>query len=230
MSLKEKFSQIKEAGLDLAGKAKEKSLDFADKAKDASVDFAGKAKSKAKATARIAKLNYEIRTEENSIEKAYREIGRLYYETCGDKPEGFFVQLCEDVTACVDHIAEMEAEIAAIKASGEVADEDDADLEQVVAEAEGDASDDEDDVTVEIFEEPDEDAADVRETAGAAVEELKDAAEELRDTVSAAAAAAHDTLEDVSDMFKTSEAAPETGEAPRAPETPAEEPAPFHEN
>lgn len=229
MSLKEKFSQIKEAGIDLAGKAKEKSLDFADKAKDASVDFAGKAKSKAKATARIAKLNFEIKTEENSIEKAYREIGRLYYETCGDKPEGFFVQLCEEVTACVDHIAEMEAEIAAIKASGEVPEDAD-DFEQVVAEAEDDAddADEDEDVTVEIYEDTDAaDAADVKETAAAAVEELKDAAEELKDAVSAAAAAAHDTMEDVSDMFKTPEAAPEM---PAAPEAPAEEPAPFHES
>ena len=122
MPLKDTFDKAKEAGINLAGKAWEKGSDLAGKAWEKGSDFADRAKEKAKSTARIAKLNFEIKAEENTIEKAYREIGRLYYETCGANPEGFFIQLCEEISACCDHIDEMEAEIAALKAGSPVDD------------------------------------------------------------------------------------------------------------
>ena len=78
MPLKDTFDKAKEAGINLAGKAWEKGSDLAGKAWEKGSDFADRAKEKAKSTARIAKLNFEIKAEENTIEKAYREIGRLY--------------------------------------------------------------------------------------------------------------------------------------------------------
>ena len=71
---------------------------------------------KAKAGARIAKLNIEIAGEKENMKKTYLEMGKLYYDTHKDSPEGFFIQLCEEIALAEQNIAEKEAEIEALKA------------------------------------------------------------------------------------------------------------------
>ena len=83
---------------------------------DAGKDIAGKAADKAKAGARIAKLNMEISTEKENLRKTYIEIGKLYYDTHTDDPEGFFIQLCDEVAISEKNIADKQAEIEEIKA------------------------------------------------------------------------------------------------------------------
>ncbi len=78
--------------------------------------FAGMAADKAKAMARVAKLTLEINGEKDAMKKAYIEIGKLYYEKHREDPDGFFVQLCDEVTMAMESIAAKEAEIAALKA------------------------------------------------------------------------------------------------------------------
>jgi len=83
---------------------------------DKTRDFAGKAADKAKTYAKTAKLSMEISGERESVKKAYLEIGKLYYDTHKDDPEGFFAQLFEEVSLSLESIAEKEATIAALKA------------------------------------------------------------------------------------------------------------------
>ena len=77
--------------------------------------FASIAADKAKGVGRIAKLTMEINGERDAIRKAYLEIGKLYYETHRDDPDGFFVQLCDEVTLANESIADKEKEIAELK-------------------------------------------------------------------------------------------------------------------
>ena len=88
--------------------------------------FAGRAAGKAKNFAlftvrktrdvsRIARLNVEIASERDSIKRNYSEIGKLYYEIHRDAPEGFFVQLCQEIDTSLASISAMESEIAHLK-------------------------------------------------------------------------------------------------------------------
>ena len=78
--------------------------------------FAEKAADKAKDVARIAKLNMELSAEKDTIEKAYLEIGKLYYETRKNSPDGFFVQLCDEITLANENISKILEELDDLKA------------------------------------------------------------------------------------------------------------------
>ena len=77
--------------------------------------FAEKAADKAKDVARIAKLNMELTAEKDTIEKAYLEIGKLYYETHKNAPDGFFVQLCDEIALANDNITKILSELDDLK-------------------------------------------------------------------------------------------------------------------
>lgn len=119
------FNELKEKAADLALSAAEKARDLAAFAAD-----------KAKKASRAAKLKLEISAEKENIETAYAEIGKLYYEAHKDAPEGFFLQLCEEISAAKAAIEAKEAELADLK-SEICEDVDDlCDFETVVSETE----------------------------------------------------------------------------------------------
>lgn len=97
---------------------KEKVMSALGTVADSTKELAGKAADKAKSAARIAKLSVEINGEKDSIKKAYLEIGKLYYEMNRENPDGFFAQLCDEITVANAEIAAKEAEIADLKAYG----------------------------------------------------------------------------------------------------------------
>ena len=119
------FNEMKQKMLAKLGKAADSAKDLADKAAD-----------KAKVGARIAKLTMEIAGENDSLKKTYIEIGKLYYDTHKEEPEGFFIQLCEEVALAQKNIAEKEAEIEALKASGDECVDVEVEFEEIVAEEE----------------------------------------------------------------------------------------------
>lgn len=129
------FSSLKDKLLVKLGQAAEATKDIAEKAADATKDMAEKAAEKAKAGGRIAKLSMEIATEKDNMKKTYIEIGKLYYDTHKDDPEGFFIQLCEEIALAEKNIADKEAEIAELKA-GEDDDSIEVEFEEIVAEDE----------------------------------------------------------------------------------------------
>lgn len=117
---------------------KSKVMDSISKAADTTKDLADKATDKAKDVSRIAKLTLEINSEKDVIRKAYSEIGKLYYETHKDDPEGFFIQLCDEVTLAQENIAAKEAEIAELKAGCADGDDDSitVEFEEIVSDGE----------------------------------------------------------------------------------------------
>ena len=154
------FQALKDKLLSSLGKATEGAKDFAGKAADTTKDLAGKAADKAKAGGRIAKLSMELSQEKESLKKTYVEIGKLYYDTHKDNPDGFFIQLCEEVAAAEGVIAEKEAEIAQLKDSFSAKASDvEVEFEEVVSEGEAAMAD-----VAEVVE-------DAAEAAAEAVEE-----------------------------------------------------------
>lgn len=100
------FNEIKDKVLASLGKAADSAKDLTEKAADS-----------VKAGGRIAKLSMDISSEKDGMKKTYLEIGKLYYETHSNDPEGFFIQLCEEISIAKQNIAAKEAEIETIKAS-----------------------------------------------------------------------------------------------------------------
>lgn len=84
-------------------------------AADLTRGLVGKAADKTKDVAKLAKLNMELNSEKETVQKAYLEIGKLYYETHKSAPEGFFVQLCDEITLANQHIGKLSAEIDSVK-------------------------------------------------------------------------------------------------------------------
>ncbi len=112
---------------------KEKVISALGTVADSTRELAGRAADKAKSAARIAKLSMEINAEKDTIKKAYLEIGKLYYEMHRDNPDGFFAQLCDEITVAGAEIEAKEAEIAELKEHG-IGGADDAEIEVEVTE------------------------------------------------------------------------------------------------
>lgn len=89
-------------------------------------ELAAKAADKAKTAARIARLSLEIAGEKDTIKKSCLEIGKLYYEMHRDDADGFFAQLCDEITVAKADIADKEGEIASLRGRCE---EDDMEIE-----------------------------------------------------------------------------------------------------
>lgn len=106
---------------------------------DKTRDIAEKTSDKAKGFARIAKLSMEINGERDAIKKAYIEIGKLYYDTHKDDPDGFFSQLCEEVNVAMTSIEEKEAEIASIKKEYDAEEDFEVEFEEVIMDDEEEA-------------------------------------------------------------------------------------------
>lgn len=156
-----KFDEIKGLVIDTLGEVAVKTR-----------DIAGNVADKAKDVSRIAKLNFEISSEKETIKKAYIAIGKLYYETYRNNPDGFFVQLCDEIDMANESIKAKEDEIAKLKEDAEkaraVEDPDCVvEFEEIVAEAEAAVED----VAADVV-----DAAET--VADAAVEAAEDAVEE----------------------------------------------------
>lgn len=155
------------------GQATDGARDLAGKTVDGAKCIAGTVADKAKSGGRIAKLSMDAASAREELRKTYLEIGRLYYDTHKDEPEGFFTQLFEEVRIAEENIAAMEAELAGLKenfkegfpeVSIEITRDDDADFSDVVDQAEAEA---------EVVKDAVEDAAD----------EVREAVEDAAETV-----------------------------------------------
>ena len=93
-------------------------LDTLDKLKDKTVDLAQAGVAQSKRVAEMAKLKTDNMAEEDTIKKAYIEIGKLYYAEKGMTAEGAYASACEKITAAraaieanKDRIAELRNEV-----------------------------------------------------------------------------------------------------------------------
>ena len=133
-------------------------MGFFDTLKSKATDLAQTGVAQSKRLAEIAKLKAANMSEEDTIKKAYLELGKLYYAENGTAPEGAYAAACEKITAAKAAIEVNNERIAELKEDG-----DDIVAEDVVTE-DFDASD----VVDEVVEKVEEAVEDL-------VEEIKDA-------------------------------------------------------
>lgn len=79
---------------------------------------------KGKELTEIGKLKVENAAEQETVKKAYQEIGKLYFEACGDRPEAAYAALCAKIADSKAKIAYNLERIEDIKAAGGLSDED----------------------------------------------------------------------------------------------------------
>ena len=96
---------------------------FFDDLKDKTIDIAQAGVAKSKQLMELAKLNMANAGEEDTIKKAYLEIGKLYYAERGMAPEAAYVALCEKITASRTTIEENRTRIAELKTEDEMGEE-----------------------------------------------------------------------------------------------------------
>lgn len=155
------INELKDTLLNTLGTVAEKTRSFAEKAAD-----------KAKDVTKIAKLNMEMGAEKDNVQKAYLEIGKLYYEMHKNEPDSFFVQLCDEITLANENLDKLRTELDELKtgltAKG-------VDVEVVPFE---DASVLEADFVQEAVEEAVETVEEAVEAVGEAIEAVEEAIEE----------------------------------------------------
>ena len=86
-------------------------------------DLAQSGVAKSKQLAEIAKLKTSNMGEEDTIKKAYLELGRLYYAERGAAPEGAYAAACERVTAARATIESNKTRIDELKQPGDPEDD-----------------------------------------------------------------------------------------------------------
>ena len=183
---------LKDMLLNALGQGMDATRDIAGRAADATRGIAGVAAEKAKAGGRIAKLTMDI--EKEDMKKTFLEIGKLYYDTHKDAPEGFFSQLCEEIALAEKSVAAKQAELDELKASFTTPETPDVEVEfeEIVGEAEAEAE-----CCCDKAADAAEDAAEKAEcccadAVDAAADAVKDAAEQVVDTIA-------DTAEEIRD-------------------------------
>lgn len=97
-------------------------------------DLAQAGAAKAKAVAEITKLKVNNAAEEDTIRKAYIEIGKMYYKDRVMAPDAQFAPMCAKITACKEKIEANNQRIAELKAADDIKEDDiPADVEPVEA-------------------------------------------------------------------------------------------------
>lgn len=112
MNINIDFDDLKERAKDLAQSSVAKALELTD---------TGVAK--AKELAEISKLKVLNLREQDTIRRAYMDLGRLYYAERGSAPEAAYSDLCDRITRSKNQIQVNEQRIADLKASGNLTDE-----------------------------------------------------------------------------------------------------------
>lgn len=137
-----------------AGGVTDIARDLAGAAGDKARDLAGGAGEKAKALARLAKLSMELNAERESLNSAYAEVGKLYFDSADKTAPGeMYVRAFDRVMLSLAAIERMETELTELRASLNDGAVGDADFEDIVTAAEAEASGDDGSIEVEITEE-----------------------------------------------------------------------------
>ena len=94
-----------------------------DNFKEKATDLAQAGVAQSKRLAEIAKLKTANLGEEDTIKKAYIELGKLYYAEHGSAPDGAYAAACEKITAARAAIETNNDRIAQLKNSSDEEDE-----------------------------------------------------------------------------------------------------------
>lgn len=94
-------------------------MDFINDLQERATDLAQSVVATSKRLAEIAKLKASNMAEEDTIRKAYVELGKLYYAEHGTTPDGAYAAVCEKITAARAAIETNNDRIAELKATAE---------------------------------------------------------------------------------------------------------------
>lgn len=94
-------------------------MGFFDNFKEKATDLAQAGVAQSKRLAEIAKLKTANMGEEDTIKKAYIELGKLYYAEKGTAPEAAYAASCEKITAAKAAIEANNDRIAELKSSAD---------------------------------------------------------------------------------------------------------------
>lgn len=94
-------------------------MGFFDNFKEKATDLAQAGVAQSKRLAEIAKLKTANLGEEDTIKKAYIELGKLYYAEHGSAPDGAYAAVCEKITAARAAIETNNDRIAQLKNSSD---------------------------------------------------------------------------------------------------------------
>ena len=94
-------------------------MGFFDNFKEKATDLAQAGVAQSKRLAEIAKLKTANMGEEDTIKKAYIELGKLYYAEKGAAPEAAYAASCEKITAAKAAIEAHNDRIAELKSSAD---------------------------------------------------------------------------------------------------------------
>lgn len=94
-------------------------MDFINDLQEKATDLAQTVVATSKRLAEIAKLKASNMAEEDTIKKAYVELGKLYYAEHGATPDGAYAAACEKITAARAAIETNNDRIAELKSSAE---------------------------------------------------------------------------------------------------------------
>ena len=94
-------------------------MGFFDNFKEKAADLAQAGVAQSKRLAEIAKLKTANMGEEDTIKKAYIELGKLYYAEKGAAPEAAYAASCEKITAAKAAIEANNDRIAELKSSAD---------------------------------------------------------------------------------------------------------------
>ena len=171
------INELKDKVLSALGQATGSARGMAGNAAGSAKSIAGTAAEKIRSGGKIAKLSMETASAREELKKTYLEIGKLYYDTHKDDPEGFFVQLFEEVRITEEDIAAKEEEMASLKESiREAFKVEEDDFSDVVDRAEVEVEitplDEEMEEETELYEEARAEAAETREDVEAEREVL----------------------------------------------------------
>jgi len=94
-------------------------MDFINDLQERATDLAQSVVATSKRLAEIAKLKASNMAEEDTIKKAYVELGKLYYAEHGTTPDGAYAAACEKIIAARAAIETNNDRIAELKATAE---------------------------------------------------------------------------------------------------------------
>lgn len=90
-------------------------MDFFSKLGDSIVSATQEVGEKAKGITDVAKLQYEMRSKEDFLNKQYQEIGKIFYQENKDAAPEAYTSLFEEVVAAQKRIEEIKEQIAYTK-------------------------------------------------------------------------------------------------------------------
>ena len=94
-------------------------MEFFNNVKEKATDLAQAGVAQSKRLVEIAKLKTANLGEEDTIKKAYIELGKLYYAEHGSAPDGAYAAACEKITAARAAIETNNDRIAQLKNSSD---------------------------------------------------------------------------------------------------------------